>query len=145
MVRLLSWILSLPVAILFMGAGVSHFMNSAPFIGMMRGMPFSSLHPAAVYISGIAEFSLGAALSVAPLAGSTWGANTASALLGLVIAVTPANVNMWVNDVPFGDVRFSYGVTGTHMRRLVAQAVLLVWLQALVSHYNSTADRKKMS
>jgi len=133
-----------PVGLLFIMAGVGHFNNDA-FIDMMRGMPFPTVHPAAVYISGAAEFVLGSTLLIAPLLGPrgiSWVSKAAWLLFVLVILVTPANINMYVNDVPFGGSRFTYGLTGTHFKRFVAQVVLFAWLGGLVIAADSADARR---
>ena len=104
----------------------------------MRGMPLAPLHPAANYVSGVAEFTLGAALALSPLLGAHADV-PARALFWLVVAMSPANVNMWVNDVPFGKERLTYGWTGTHALRCLAQVLLLLWLWGLGCWWRSGA------
>ncbi|EKX51762.1 hypothetical protein GUITHDRAFT_150798 [Guillardia theta CCMP2712] len=72
--------------------------------------------------TGVAELALGGwlATSFSPLA--------ARSLFWLTILMTPANVYMFSHDVPLGNVRLSYGLTGTHMLRASAQILLLSWL-----------------
>ena len=36
---------------------------------------------------------------------------------GRKVAMSPANVNMYINNVPFGKSRLTYGLTGTHCMR----------------------------
>lgn len=62
-----------------------------------------------------------------------------SLLFWLTVCMTPANVNMWWSDVPFGKDRLSYGFLGGHMLRGIAQIVLLAWLEKISSNYGGTA------
>ena len=108
------WLLGLPAATLFLTAGIGHFREPAKFVGIMKGMPLERWHPAANYITGAAELWLGAELAIAPLLGAHHASQIARALFWLVLLMSPANFNMWYNDVPFGDQRLTYGWTGTH-------------------------------
>jgi uncharacterized membrane protein len=95
---------------------------------MMRGMPLVAWHPAIVTISGWIELGFAGALLVQP---------SASVLLWtryLTLAITPANINMWYNNAPFGDVYFT---PKQHALRGVAQVVLLTWLWGLEKAYSS--------
>lgn len=123
----LSYLAGLPIAALFAFSGVGHFTKTPAFVGIMKGLPFPSLHPAVVYISGVMELIGAAGLVLAPSKELAWG------LFLFVVAISAANVNMFVNDVPFGKIRFSYGFGGGHMYRALAQIVLLTWLFALSS------------
>ena len=78
------------VAILFVGAGVLHFVRPRAYVAIVpRGLP----HPAAlVAISGIAEIAGGIGLVLAPVR-----AAAGSGLIILLIAVFPANVQMLLN------------------------------------------------
>ena len=136
-----------------MAAGVSHYTKRKEFIGIMRGMPFKSLHPLAVYWSGVCEASLGFMLLVAPFAQldllskvlflgvgqmiPIQQKKAADLLFWLVVLMTPANINMALGDVPFGKTRLKYGFKlfekgrMTHFARGLAQVVLLIWLTIL--------------
>ena len=93
------------------------------------------------YVTGAAEFLLGAALALAPLLGAQHSAaRTARALFWLVVVMSPANINMWVNDVPFGKQRLTYGLTGTHALRCVLQIVLLTCLHGLQLGWQARAS-----
>ena len=50
-----AWALSLPLVGLFVLAGWGHFAAADDFVGIMRGMPFPALHPAANLITGVLE------------------------------------------------------------------------------------------
>lgn len=123
---------SIPFAVLFISAGRGHFVQPRKFIGIMRGLPLVALHPAANYVTGCLELVLGVALPVASIAGSpARAAAVARALFWLVVIMSPANINMWWNDVPFGRQRLTYGLTGTHSLRFLLQVVLLLSLHGL--------------
>jgi uncharacterized membrane protein len=94
----------------------------------MQGMPFPKWHPAIITVSGWIELGVGAACVLQP----------SSPVLQwtryLTLAITPANINMWYNNAPFGDVYFT---SKQHAMRGVAQVVLLAWLWGLEKAYRS--------
>ena len=136
------WLLGLPAATLFLTAGIGHFREPAKFVGIMKGMPLERWHPAANYITGAAELWLGAELAIAPLLGAHHASQIARALFWLVLLMSPANFNMWYNDVPFGDQRLTYGWTGTHALRCALQVLLLAALHFLRISYEANASSK---
>lgn len=80
------------LAALFVGVGVAHLVDPAPFLRIMP--PFVPAHGAAVAVSGVAEIAGGVGLLVPqtrPIA--RW------ALLALLVAVFPANLYMAVAGV----------------------------------------------
>lgn len=85
------------LAVLFIAAGINHFVHPAFYLQMMP--PYLPWHLALVYISGVFEIVLGA-LALFPrfaqLAG--WG------LIALLIAVFPANLYMAQNPQLFPDI-----------------------------------------
>ena len=78
------------IAILFIGAGILHFVRPAPYAGIV---PYMLPHPLVlVYVSGLAELAGGIGVlipQVRILAGR--------GLILLLIAVLPANVQMLVS------------------------------------------------
>ena len=54
--------------------------------------------------------------------------------------MSPANFNMWYNDVPFGDQRLTYGWTGTHALRCALQVLLLAVLHFLRISYAAASS-----
>lgn len=80
------------VAAFFIGVGVLHFVNPAPFVKIMPAwLPW---HLELVYVSGVFEVLGGVGLLVPQTRRfSTWG------LLALLLAVFPANINMAVNEI----------------------------------------------
>jgi len=79
---------SAPLSLLFAGAGVQHFLDPDLFMTLMPGLPFPDLHLLAVYVSGVFEVVLGLALVIYP------SPAVCSATIALVVAMTPANINM---------------------------------------------------
>ena len=116
---------ALPAALLFMCAGLAHFVQPAPFIQMMAGLPLPRLHRTAVFASGALEFLLGFALIFLSAIGASQRGVDKIAWMLFCLAITPANINMFLNDVPFGEVRFTPAV---HAGRFGAQIVLLSYL-----------------
>ena len=94
----------------------------------MKGMPLERWHPAANYITGAAELWLGAELAIAPLLGAHHASQIARALFWLVLLMSPANFNMWYNDVPFGDQRLTLRLDGHARARCALQVLLLAVL-----------------
>jgi len=100
----------------FLG-GVGHFTMTEFFVSIMP--PYVPFHLPIVYISGVFEIVLALLIlwpGVRPLAG--WG------LFALTIAVTPANIHMWLHPELFPDA----SETALSIR-LVVQVILLalIW------------------
>jgi uncharacterized membrane protein len=104
------------LAVLMVAMGTLHFLAPAPFV---RIVPSVLPRPLAlVYISGSFEILGGLGLLVPyTRRAAAWG------LVALYIAVFPANVNMAVNNLPFGAVRSPTLV----WLRLPLQAVFILW------------------
>lgn len=102
-------------ALIFIAAGIGHFLNPGLFIKIMpASIPYK---PELVSISGILEIVLGTML-VFPQTSSlaAWG------LMALLIAVFPANVNLALNP------GLTPGFPGwLHWLRLPLQPVLIWW------------------
>lgn len=105
------------LAALMIAAGVAHFVTPEPFVGIVP-----EVLPAPrtlVAVSGVFEILGGAGLLVRRTRKlAAWG------LVALYVAVFPANINMAVNDLPFGDhppdPLFAW-------LRLPFQAVFIAW------------------
>ena len=85
------------VFIWFMFGGISHFTNPDFFVAIMP--PYLPWHLEIVYLSGILEILFAAMLippSTRQLAGNL--------LIALTVAVTPANIHMWLNPELFPEV-----------------------------------------
>lgn len=104
------------LAVLMIGIGTLHFVKPEPFV---RIVPQALPRPLAlVYLSGFFEILGGLGLLVPRTRrAAAWG------LVALYVAVFPANVNMAVNDLPFGALRSPT----LAWLRLPLQAVLILW------------------
>jgi uncharacterized membrane protein len=105
----------------FMWVGIQHFVNSKAFneiVPSYLGAPSFW-----TYSSGILEIALGLGLMI-PASRTI----SARCLVVLVMVVSLANLNMYLNDVPFNGSVLS---TTGHIIRLIIQVVLitvLIWL-----------------
>jgi uncharacterized membrane protein len=113
--RALKSILLYLFAIFFMLAGVNHFINPALYLKIMP--PYLPWPLPLVYLSGVAEVALGAML-LAPRVRrlAAWG------LIALLVAVSPANVNMALHPELYPE--FSPALLWA---RLPLQLVLMGW------------------
>ena len=126
-------LVSIALGLAFLRIGVLHFTNPEAFDAIVPeylGWPrFWTLW------SGGLEIMLGIGLAL------PWTrAISARILFVLVILMSLANINMWINDIPFDGTRLSN--TG-HIIRMLAQVVLLVILAWLgrFSKKGHTNDR----
>ncbi len=101
----------------FMLGGITHFTNTEFFLHIMP--PYIPLPLAMVYISGAFEILF--ALGILYPGTRQWAGNL---LLLLVVAVTPANIYMWMNPELFPEVS-----PAMLSLRLVVQVLLLalIW------------------
>ncbi|MBN4050231.1 hypothetical protein JYT28_00585 [Desulfobulbus sp. AH-315-M07] len=97
--------------------GIGHFVDPQVYVDIVpRALPAPL---AIVYISGVFEILLGAAVlpkRTRSLAG--WG------LVALFVAVFPANINMLVNDLPFDGTHVA---PAFHWLRLAFQPLFMAW------------------
>jgi uncharacterized membrane protein len=104
------------MAVLYIVAGVNHFVNPAFYLRMMP--PYLQAPEALVFASGLAEVALGLLLCVPPLRRwAAWG------IILLLIAVFPANLHMALNTGDFADL----GPAWLLYARLPLQAGLILW------------------
>ena len=109
--EILKWLLGA----LFALAGANHFVHTEFYVSIMP--PYLPWHTALVYVSGAAEMILGLMLffrRVERLA--AWG------MIALIVAVTPANVQMAIHPELYPD--YSPSVLWA---RLPLQGVLIAW------------------
>jgi len=102
-------------AVFFVLAGLNHFKNQEFYMRMMP--PYLPWHLFLVYLSGFVEIALGVLLLVPKLKRlAAWG------LVGLLLAIFPANIHMAVHADQFPE--FSAAMLWA---RLPLQAVLIAW------------------
>ena len=81
----------------FFVGGIGHFINTSFFLSIVP--PWVPYPLAAVYVSGVVEIGLSVLLFVSKIrAWVGWG------IIALTLAVTPANILMWMNPELFPDV-----------------------------------------
>ena len=100
---------------LLVAAGVNHFWHTTFYVSMMP--PYLPRHLELVYISGLAEISLGAMLFF-----RRWQFVAAWGVIALCVAVFPANVNMALHPELFPQ----FSPQGLWLR-LPLQAVAIAW------------------
>jgi len=105
------------VFVWFFVGGISHFTNPEFFLAIMP--PYLPWHLPIVYVSGALEVVF--ALMLLPTATRQLAGNL---LIALTIAVTPANIHMWLNPDQFPDIEPALLTV-----RLVIQVLLLatIW------------------
>jgi uncharacterized membrane protein len=105
------------MAVLYVAAGVMHFRNPGFYLQIMP--PYLPWHLGLVYLSGVAEIVLGIGLVIPSLTRlAAWG------VIALLLAVYPANIHMWWNDV---QVDGQPSPAWFHLFRLPMQFVLMLW------------------
>ena len=106
------------MGVFYVLAGINHFRDLGFYLPMMPGyLPF---HVGLIYLSGVAEIVLGAAVlvpSIRPLA--AWG------IILLLIAVFPANIHIAWHNVPLAGAKEGAGIW--NWVRLPVQALLIAW------------------
>ena len=118
------------LGLLFIGAGMMHFIAPHPYLGIMP--PVLPYPLALVYISGVFEI-LGGAGVLVPFARrfAGWG------LIQLLVAVFPANIYMFTHELS------THGWTGfafVGLLRLPLQFLLIWWVwQAALARENLSA------
>ncbi len=101
---------------LFVLAGINHFLHTEFYVSIMP--PYLPWHTPLVYVSGVAEIMLGLMLFVRRIERlAAWG------IIAVIIAVTPANVQMAIHSALYPD----YSPFALWMR-LPLQGVLIAWV-----------------
>jgi uncharacterized membrane protein len=99
-------------------AGVMHFVSPDFYLPMMP--PYLPWHLPLVYLSGVAEFLLGACVLMPQTRRyAAWG------IIALLIAVFPANIHIALYNVPLDGAAEGYGIW--NWLRLPLQALLILW------------------
>lgn len=104
------------LGLLFLVAGLNHFLHTDFYTSIMP--PYLPWPLALVYISGVAEMSLGALLFT-----RRWMTWAAWGLIALSIAVFPANIHMATHP----ELYPMFSALGLWLR-LPLQGLLIVWL-----------------
>ena len=110
--------------------GVMHFVDPllfTPLVPELIGAPFFW-----VYLSGVAEVGLGLGLCV-----SRTRPYASRVIILMLLVLYSANLNMWLNDIPFNGHVMS---TGEHVVRGLMQLFLVIvalWLSDLHLNQNS--------
>ncbi len=113
---LLVHILALIYGIPFILIGIEHFKEPQKFVDIVpKYMPFALF---LVYLTGVMEILVGLGI-IYPDTRELTGRLTVLFLL----AIYPANFNMWINDVPFNGTRLT---TQGHLFRLSVQILLII-------------------
>jgi len=103
------------MAALYVAAGANHFRDPDFYVSIMP--PYVPWHLPMVYLSGVAEIALGAAVLIPRLRrAAAWG------LVALLIAVFPANVHMALNVDVYPDAS-----AAALYLRLPVQGLLIAW------------------
>jgi uncharacterized membrane protein len=112
--RVLLWVMGL----FYVGGGIVHFANPGFYLPMMP--PYLPYPLELVYLSGLAEIVLGAAVLVPQTRRlAAWG------IMLLLVAIFPANLHIAMNNVPLAGAEHGAGVW--NWVRLPLQAVLIAW------------------
>ena len=124
-------VLAIALGIPFIMIGVEHFLSPAPFDAIVPaylGFPrFWTL------ASGVVEVLLGIGIMLPPC--RRWAALCLAVFL---VCVYPANLNMWLNDIPFNGHELSYKA---HLLRLFIQ-LLLICLALWLADWRKGSTRK---
>lgn len=106
------------MAVLYIAAGVNHFVNPAFYVNIMP--PYLPAHEFLVYLSGVAEIALGLGLLIPALrAASAWG------IVAMLVAFMPVHIHMLVNAADFPDAPY-WGL----VVRIPLQGLLALWAWA---------------
>ncbi|MFZ5722263.1 MAG: hypothetical protein ACOY33_01235 [Pseudomonadota bacterium] len=115
----------------FFFGGIGHFIVADFFIGIVPPWPFAEPWPLtawswpefAVYVSGVIEIALALAVLHAPVRHYA-----GYALIALTLAVTPANVYMWLNPELFAQPPYATPYWVLTLRLFIQVALLwCIW------------------
>ena len=113
---MLTHVLATIYGIAFIIAGIAHFKNPQIFVEIVP--PFLPFPLFLVYLTGIMEIAGGIGI-IHPDSRELTG----RLLVLFLIAVFPANLYMWISDVPFNGTLLT---TQQHLLRLVVQIILII-------------------
>ena len=113
--------------------GIQHFMKPDPFVRIVP--EYLPWHLQLVYVSGFFEVLGGVGLLIPELRrAAAWG------LIALYVAVFPANVNMAINRLPFGE---SVPPDWVLWGRLPIQILLIWWVYQYTKEEKKSKTKKK--
>ena len=109
-------ILALIYGIPFILIGIEHFREPQKFVDIVpKYMPFALF---LVYLTGVIEIVGGLGI-IYPETREITG----RLMILFLIAIYPANFNMWINDIPYNGTRLT---TQGHLVRLSVQILLII-------------------
>lgn len=109
-------ILALIYGIPFILVGIEHFRDPQKFVDIVpKYMPFALF---LVYLTGVIEIVGGLGI-IYPETREITG----RLMVLFLIAIYPANFNMWINDIPYNGTRLT---TQGHLVRLSVQFLLII-------------------
>lgn len=109
-------ILAVVYGVPFILIGIEHFREPQKFVDIVpKYMPFALF---LVYLTGIMEIIGGLGI-IYPETREVTG----RLMVLFLIAIYPANLNMWINDIPFNGTRLT---TQGHLIRLSVQILLII-------------------
>ena len=109
-------ILALIYGVPFILVGIEHFREPQKFVDIVpKYMPFALF---LVYLTGIIEIVGGLGI-IYPETREITG----RLMVLFLIAIYPANFNMWINDIPYNGTRLT---TQGHLVRLSVQFLLII-------------------
>ena len=109
-------ILALIYGIPFILIGIEHFREPQKFVDIVpKYMPFALF---LVYLTGVMEIAGGLGI-IYPETREITG----RLMVLFLLAIYPANFNMWINDIPYNGTRLT---TQGHLVRLSVQILLII-------------------
>ena len=109
-------ILALIYGVPFILVGIEHFRDPQKFVDIVpKYMPFALF---LVYLTGVIEIVGGLGI-IYPETREITG----RLMVLFLIAIYPANFNMWINDIPYNGTRLT---TQGHLVRLSVQFLLII-------------------
>jgi uncharacterized membrane protein len=106
------------MAVLYVAAGVNHFLNPAFYVNLMP--PWLPAHLFLVHLSGVAEIALGLGLFIPVLrAAAAWG------IIAMLAAFMPVHLHMLANAADYPEAPY-WGL----VLRIPLQGLLAAWAWA---------------